>query len=385
MRATVSAAPETDGPRTRGRLKVYLGFAAGVGKTYTMLEDAAAARRSGTDIVVGYVEAHARPDTLALLAGLEVVPTREVSHGGASFREMDLDAVLARAARVVLVDELAHSNTPESRHAKRYQDVAAILDAGSDVWTTLNVQHIESLNDQVAALTHVRQRETLPDTVLTQADEIIIVDLPVAELQERIRQGKVYRPERIRAALEGFFREEHLTALRELVLREMVQLVEERRLATAGAGRSPVGAAVPVVADRLLVLAAGRPGDERLIREGWRLARSLQCPVDVLHVRPDASSADDRAVTELRAACASLMLPLRVASAPPGRHAVGAAVARLARAARVTRVVAGATRDRRLPWRGSTLQEIMDRLPWADFVVLGDPARWPQDGRPGDG
>ena len=344
-----------------------------------MLEDAQHARASGVDVVVGYVEAHDRPETTALLAGIDAVPPRRVAIGGTTMPEMDVDAVLARRARVVLVDELAHTNLPGCAHTKRYEDVRAILEGGADVWTTLNVQHIASLNDQVAAITHVRQRETLPDTVLREADEVVVVDLPPEELRARIQEGKVYPHPRIRAALEGFFREEPLAALRELVLREMAQVVEGRRVrSAASSGRTPSAA----VADRLLILAAGRPGDERVVREGWRLARSLQCEAEVLHVVLEGATAAPGTLDELRETCLVLSLPLRVERARPGRHGVGETVAAVARAGRVTRLLAGATRDRRLPWRGSTLQEIMDRLPWADFVVIGDPARWLQDGRP---
>ena len=359
---------------------MYLGFAAGVGKTYTMLEDAQRARVAGVDIVVGYVEPHARPETQALLEGLEVVPPRRVPIAGATFAEMDLEAVLARRARVVLVDELAHTNLPGSVHAKRFEDVRTILAAGSDVWTTVNVQHLESLNDQVAAVTHVRQRETLPDAFLSQeADEIVTVDLPPEELRERIRQGKVYPRERIGAALEGFFRQEHLTALREMALREMARLIEGRRVDSAGGADSPLAPGVAPVADRLLILAAGRPGDERLVRRGWRMARSLQCEAEVLHVVPAGAEASP-GLAELEQICQTLQVPLRLEPAPGIRYAIGECIAAYARQRRVTHVMAGAARDRRLPWRGSTLQEIMDRLPWVDFIVIGDPSRAPSEG-----
>ena len=367
----------------RGRLKVYLGFAAGVGKTYTMLEDAQRARAAGVDVVVGYVEPHARPDTQALLQGLEIVSPRPVHRAGATFAEMDLEAVLARRARVVLVDELAHTNLPGSVHVKRFEDVRAILGAGSDVWTTLNIQHLESLNDQIAALTHVRQRETLPDAFLGQeADEIVTVDLPPEELRLRIRQGKIYPHERVEAALDGFFRAEHLTALREIALREVARLIEDRRVDSAGGADSPLASAVAPVADRLLILAAGRPGDERVVRRGWRLARSLQCEAEVLHVLPAGSGTADR-LGELREICATLQVPLHLEPAPAMRYAVGETIAAYARSRRITHVITGASRDRRLPWRGSTLQEIMDRLSWVDFTVIGDPSRAPGEGEGG--
>ena len=359
----------------RGRLKVYLGFAAGVGKTYTMLEDAQRVRGAGVDVVVGYVEPHERPETAALLQGLEVVPPRQVQRAGAAFAEMDLEAVLLRRADVVLVDELAHTNPPGVRNAKRYEDVRDILAGGSDVWTTVNIQHLASLGDQVAAVTHVRQRETLPDSFLaSEASEIVLVDLSVEELRARIADGKVYPRSRIGAALEGFFRAERLTPLREIAMRETARWIEDRRVHEAGGPSSPLRESVAPVADRLLVLAAGRPGDERIVRRGWRLARSLQCDVEVVHVVP-AGEEDGPGAAALREICAALALPLHQVPAPPGRHGIGEAVAAYVRSARATHIVAGPARDRRLPWRGSTLQEIMDRLPWLDFIVVGDPSR----------
>ncbi len=377
----MGARPEAQGAgaaaagRRRGRLKVYLGFAAGVGKTYTMLEDAHRVRRAGVDVVIGYVEPHERPETMALLQGLEAVPPRRVERAGATFAEMDLDAVLRRAAEVVLVDELAHTNAPGSRNAKRYEDVREVLAGGSDVWTTVNIQHLASLGDQVAAVTHVRQRETLPDSFLAdEAGEIVLVDLSVEELRARIAEGKVYPRSRAGAALEGFFRPERLTPLREIAMREAARWIEGRRVQEAGGPDSPLLEAVAPVAERLLVLAAGRPGDERIVRRGWRLARSLQCDVEVVQVVPAGEEAGPGAAS-LRDVCAALAVPLHTVPAPPGRHGIGEAVAAYVRAQRATHIVAGAARDRRLPWRGSTLQEIMDRLPWVDFIVVGDPSR----------
>ena len=361
---------------------MYLGFAAGVGKTYTMLEDAQTAVRAGVDVVVGYVEPHARPATMALLEGLAVVPPLEVSRGSAVLRELDLDSVLARGARVVLVDELAHSNAPGCRHAKRYEDVREILASGADVWTTVNIQHLASLNHHVAAITHVRQRETIPDSVLTEeADEVVTVDLPPEELRERIAQGRVYPRERIAAALDGFFRQDRLAALRELALREVAHVVEDRRVGRLGGAESLLAPQVETVADHLLILAAGRPGDDRIIRRGWRMARRLQCAAEVMHVVVEGTREAAERLEEVRALCAFLSLPLQVATAS-GRRGIGAAVAAFARQHRVTHVLAGAARDRRLPWRGSTLQEIMDKLSWVDFIVVGDPARRGPDEAP---
>lgn len=204
----------------RGRLTIFLGAAPGVGKTYAMLEDARTRQREGVDVVVGIVETHGRKDTETQLNGLEILPRRRIDYRGRAFDEMDLDAILARRPRLVLVDELAHTNIPGSRHVKRWQDVEEIRDAGIDVCSTLNVQHLESLNDVVERITGVRVRETLPDGVLQKADEIALIDLPPQELIKRLREGKVYVPEQARRAADHFFSTGTLTALREMALRQ---------------------------------------------------------------------------------------------------------------------------------------------------------------------
>ncbi|HWU96761.1 MAG TPA: histidine kinase, partial [Sphingomonas sp.] len=212
-----------------GRLKVFLGAAPGVGKTYEMLTEAAARRKAGVDVVIGVVETHGRAETEALVHGLEIVPRRPVDYHGRIIAEMDIDAILARTPQLVLVDELAHTNAPGSRHDKRYQDIEELLAAGVDVYSTVNIQHIESLNDVVASFTKVRVRETVPDRVLEAAD-IEIVDLPPDELIERLREGKVYVPEEATRALGHFFSKSNLTALRELALRRAAQAVDAQML-----------------------------------------------------------------------------------------------------------------------------------------------------------
>src|SRR3954471_14373093 len=201
--------------RRRGRHKVFLGMAAGVGKTYRMLQEGQAEAENGRDVVIGYLEAHRRPDTAAQAAGLEVVPRRRILYKDVPLEEMDLPAVLARAPELCLIDELAHTNAPGLEHEKRYEDVRDVLDAGIDVFSTVNVQHLESLNDQVARLTGTTVRETIPDEVLSAADEVVLIDLTPEALIARLRAGKVYRPERVPAALNHFFKIENLAALRE--------------------------------------------------------------------------------------------------------------------------------------------------------------------------
>src|SRR3954470_2496429 len=204
----------------RGKLRIFFGYAAGVGKTYAMLEAARREKATGTDLVVGYVEPHGRKETEALLEGLEALPFRELPYRGVNLREFDLDAALLRRPQLILVDELAHTNAEGSRHAKRWQDVEELLQAGINVWTTLNVQHIESLNDVIAQITGVAVRETLPDAVLERADDIELIDLTPEELIDRLRAGKVYVPQQAERALEHFFKKGHLLALRELSLRQ---------------------------------------------------------------------------------------------------------------------------------------------------------------------
>ena len=258
---------------SRGRLKIFFGAAAGVGKTYTMLEDARRQAAAGRDVVVGYVEPHGRRETEALLSGLEQIAWREVEHRGVRLREFDVDAALERRPQLLLVDELAHTNAPGSRHAKRWQDVEDLLEAGIDVSTTLNVQHLESLNDIVAQVTGVVVRETLPDDVFDRADEVELVDLTVPELLDRLRQGKVYVAGQAERAAENFFRKPNLIALRELALRRTADRVnadvqQEREL------RDPEGAWP--TRERVLVCVSQNASAARVIRAGRRLARALR-------------------------------------------------------------------------------------------------------------
>src|SRR5690242_15579667 len=214
---------EAETRRARGKLKIFFGASAGVGKTYAMLEAAREQRGQGVDVVVGWVETHGRADTEALVADLEILPRRRIEYRGTELQELDLDAALARRPALLLVDELAHTNAPESRHAKRWQDVLELLEAGIDVYTTLNVQHLESLNDVVAKITGVVVRETVPDSVLEAADEVELVDLPAEDLRRRLKEGKVYVAHQAAEAVENFFREGNLIALRELALRHTAE------------------------------------------------------------------------------------------------------------------------------------------------------------------
>jgi two-component system sensor histidine kinase KdpD len=259
----------------RGRLKVYLGFAAGVGKTYRMLEEAHALKKRGVDVVIGFVETHLRPETQALVHGLEHVSTRTVEYRGVSIQEMDLDAVLARKPSVALVDEVAHTNAPGSKNRRRYQDVLDLLAEGINVICAFNIQHLESLNDLVQRTTGVTVRETVPDTFLQQADQVVTLDLAVEDLQERLAQGKIYAPEKVTQALQNFFRPENLSALRELALREVAESLD-RVNARARAGQLGLDngeAAKARTSQRVMVcMASSPPRAAELLRRASRMA-----------------------------------------------------------------------------------------------------------------
>ena len=264
----------------RGRLKIYVGSAAGVGKTYRMLEEAHALRKRGVDVVVAIVETHGRPDTAALLEGLEVMPRLRIEYRGVALEEMDLDAVLRRRPQVALIDEIAHTNAPGSRHAKRYQDVSEILDAGINVICAFNIQHLESLNDVIQRVTGVKVRETVPDTFVRQGDQVVNVDLAVEDLLERLRTGKVYPEEKIPWALEHFFTPEKLTGLRELALREVAENVDRSLGTTRGAAPAPR----PVDGRVAVAMSSRPPRAAALLRKGSRLAGRLNTDWYVVYV-----------------------------------------------------------------------------------------------------
>jgi two-component system sensor histidine kinase KdpD len=272
------AAAEREG---RGRLKIFLGAAPGVGKTYEMLSSAQAMRRDGIDVVVGIIATHGRPETEALLQGLETIPRRMVDYKGHRLAEMDLDAILARRPRLVLVDELAHTNAPGGRHPKRYLDVEELIAAGIDVFTTLNIQHVESLNDIVARITRIRVRETVPDSLLDLADDIEIVDLSPEDLLKRLREGKVYVPHQAERAIRHYFSPGNLTALRELALRRAAQRVDEQLLSHMQAHAIPGPWAA---GDRVLVCVSEAPETAGLVRYARRVAERLQVPWTAIYV-----------------------------------------------------------------------------------------------------
>jgi len=275
----------------QGRLKVFLGYAAGVGKTYAMLEAARERKQDGRDLVVGYVESHGRSETDALLKGLELIPRRELPYAGVLLTELDLDAILTRKPQIVLVDELAHSNVPGCRHEKRWQDVEELLAAGIDVYTTVNIQHFESLNDLVAQITGITVRETVPDRLLDIAFEIKLVDISPEDLLQRLHDGKVYIPDQAAVAIEKFFRPGNLMALRELSLRRTAARVDDQMRAymetQSIAGPWPT-------AERLLVCVSGSPFSEQLIRATRRLAEELKAPWHTVYIETPGSDRQTR-------------------------------------------------------------------------------------------
>lgn len=286
----------------RGRHKIFIGFAAGVGKTYEMLSEANRRKLRGQDVVIGFVVTHGRKGTESQLGDLEIVPRRKVEYRGTAFEEMDTDAILARKPEFVLVDELAHTNVPGSRHPKRWQDVEQILDAGINVLSTLNIQHLESLNDTIFDITGVRVQETLPDHILKEADEIKMVDITARALIHRMERGDIYAPDKVQRALDNWFREGNLNALREIALREIAQEVDED---VAAYRKEQYITEIWANKARVLICISPTQSSKRLLRRGWRIAERLGGDVVALYVEsrvPNTAQrqilADDFALAE---------------------------------------------------------------------------------------
>ncbi len=340
----------------RGRLKIFLGAAPGVGKTYEMLSEGTARRRDGVDVVVGVVETHGRAETEALARGHEVVARRAVPYEGRTLHEMDLDAILARAPRLVLVDELAHTNAPGSRHTKRYQDVEELLAAGIDVYSTVNIQHVESLNDVVASFTRVRVRETVPDGVLEQA-EIEVVDIPPDELIERLKAGKVYLPQEATRALGHFFSKSNLSALRELALRRAAQAVDARMLddvRALGLGGTWAGS------ERIVVAINELPGADALVRAAKRVADSLRGPWTAVFIETPRAAHFTDAQHARVAATMTLATQLGAAVATVPATNVVEGIQGFLADARATQLVIG--KSRRSRWFELRHGSVVDRL-----------------------
>jgi two-component system sensor histidine kinase KdpD len=362
-----------------GRLKIFVGAAPGVGKTYEMLQSAHARRKAGIDVVVGVVETHGRAETEALLDGLEVVPRRRIDHKGQQLAEMDLDALLLRRPQLALVDELAHSNAPGSRHPKRYLDVAELLAAGIDVYTAVNIQHIESLNDVVAQITHVRVRETVPDSVFDSANAIELIDLTPDDLIQRLREGKVYVPKQAERALDHYFSPGNLTALRELALRRTADRVDEQLLTHMQAHAIPGPWAA---GERILVCVSDDPRSAGLVRYTKRLADRLHAPWTAISIETRRSlqlteAQRDRLADTLRLAEA---LGAEALTIPGAARRIADDVLAYAHANNVTQIVIGkATRS----WgfellRGSVVHDLIRRAGHIGVHVIAGEALAPE-------
>ena len=374
-----------DEPRGRGRHRVLIGMAAGVGKTFRMLGEGHAEQDAGRDVVIGLLEAHGRADTARAAEGLPLIARVRVSYRETTLEEMDLDAILRRAPELCLIDELAHTNAPGLKHGKRYEDVEDVLDAGSDVISTVNVQHLESLNDRVTELSGIRVRETIPDAVLTRADELVLIDLAPGELLDRLRAGKIYAPERIDAALNNFFKIENLTALREVALRQVAEEVGAKRLTTATvARRESIAADAPqAVGEHLLALVEPYPGAQRLVRRAFRSATRLGGELELLWVRGPHQRLDEdheRSLHALRELASVLGLNLLIEESDD----VAAAVADVANRRGVTYILMGRARPARglARLRAPLHDRIIQRLPGVDVRIVADRARrLPQEPR----
>jgi two-component system, OmpR family, sensor histidine kinase KdpD len=354
----------------RPRLRIYIGAAPGVGKTYTLLEEAHVLGRNGVDIVVGFIETHGRADTEALLAGLELVPRKQVPYKGVLLEEMDLDAIVARRPQVCIVDELAHTNALGSRHEKRYQDVLFLLECGISVMTAVNIQHLETLNDAVSRVTGVRVRETVPDTFLDRADEVINVDTTVEELRTRLKRGQIYKPEKIEQALTNFFRVGNLSTLRELALRAVADEVGEK----AATLRQREGLEPALIPERLMVTMSSSETAPRVIRAGARIAGRLGATWYAVYVEtpreaPGRISAKDRdALTrniQLAESLGATVVRVKADRAADGLIA-------FAKREGITHVVFGQTARSRweILLKGSTLNRFLEEVRGATVQVV---------------
>lgn len=362
---------EKNAPRLRGRLKIYLGFCAGVGKTYHMLEDARVAVRNGIKALIGVVETHGRAETEALLEGLEVLPRKKIEYNGLMLEEMDVDSILSIKPELVIVDELAHTNVPGSRHDKRYQDVDELLNAGINVYTTLNIQHIESQIDIVQQISYITIHETVPDNILEQADEIELIDLTPENLLERLQEGKVYIPEKAKQAMKKFFRKGNLLALRELSLRYTAKRVDEDVLSYKQ--RYAITTPWPVDS-KILVGFSTSPTSERLLRITHRMAYEMNAEWHAVYVEsPQQVEIGDKARNQLdKNIRLAEELGAKVASLTG--HAIAETIINYAREKNVTMIVAGLSYRSRLEeiFKGSVLNDLTKKSGQMNVLIVGD-------------
>jgi two-component system, OmpR family, sensor histidine kinase KdpD len=356
--------------KDRARLRIYIGAAPGVGKTYAMLQDGHALRARGLDVVVGMVETYARKDTEAQLKDLEVIPRRSIEYRGVTLEEMDVDAILQRKPQVCVVDELAHTNVPGSKNEKRFQDVIDILDGGVHVMTAVNIQHLETLNDAVAKVTGVRVRETVPDTFLERADEVINVDVTVEELRNRLREGKIYQPEKVEQALTNFFRKGNLSTLRELALRAVADEVGEK----AASYRAQEGLEPAQIPERVMVCMSSNALAPRVLRTGARIAGRLGSKWYAVYVETPREQPGRIRNRDAE----SLQQNIRLAESlgatvvrVKAEHASDGLIA-FAQREGITHVIFGQSARSRIEilWRGSTLNKFLSAVPDAAVQVV---------------
>ncbi len=377
----MSALPSRTGDALpqRGYYTIFLGMAAGVGKTYRMLQEGQAQLEAGRDVVIGLLETHDRAETAAIATGLPIIPRRRVNYKDHPMEEMDLPAIIARRPEVCLVDELAHTNAPGVEHRKRHEDIEDLLSLGVDVLSTLNVQHLESLNDQVAELSGVRVRETVPDSILKTADEVVLIDLSPETLLNRLRAGKIYPEARIEASLNGFFRIENLGALREVALRQVAEEVESKRLVTETLGTredSMASESPKAVGERLLALVEPYPGTQRLVRRAWRSAKRLGADLDLVWIAPpgrEPTAEQERHLNALRQLASVLGCGFTV---EPGED-VAATAARVAQERGTTYILIGRSRPPRglARFRRPLSERLLDQLPGVDLRIVADRSR----------
>jgi two-component system, OmpR family, sensor histidine kinase KdpD len=347
-----------------GRHKIYVGMAAGVGKTYRALQEIRDQRKEGVDALVGLLETHGRTETVAAADGLPLFPPLQIEYKGVKLKELDVDGLLERKPQLVMVDELAHTNAPGSKNPKRFQDVEQLISAGINVVSTLNVQHLESLNDDVARLTGVRVRERVPDRVVLNADEVVIVDISPEALRERLRAGRIYARDKVDQALNSFFKLENLSTLREMALRHTADVVEDE----PGRPEEMLGRGIK---ERLAVAVKAQAGDARLIRRGARVAQRLSANLDVVHIKEHPYSHEELEVlNELESLAQEFGASWHVIE---GRD-IASSLVSFIRREDVTQVVLGETHRSRLTeiLKGSVVHELMRRTHGVDVYVIAD-------------
>lgn len=366
--------------RDRGKLKLYIGSAAGVGKTYRMINEAHDLRRRDTDVVIGFVETHKRVDTDAQLRDLEVIPRQRIEYRGVTLEEMDVDAVIARHPQVVVVDELAHSNVPGARHRKRWEDVMQLLDEGINVISAVNVQHVESLNDVVASILGVTVRETVPDWVVASADQVVNLDISSEDLRQRLREGKIYTPDKVEAALRNFFTDENLTTLRELALREVAGAVDRSREEIVRRETGEVPSAAPRTVERVLVaMSSNPPYTAALLRKASRIAGRLNSDWYCVYVQTSDERADRIDSTVQRTLVENIQLAQTMGAEVVKLEGEDVAVAlcRFAVKKGVTLLIVGQSKRSRLHHlrKGSVVERLVNNDEGLDVLVVSfDPA-----------